>query len=166
MAGAALLFAAKFIPREILAAQIGAPVPSALHYCTRNEFEVIRATADRIIGEAPAGRVSAGAVDVARRADSFLATTDPEIQEQFHLLLTLFNARLFTFLFDFRTSSFIDMAPEDQDSYLEDWMTSRLSFRRTGFMALKRLCTSMFYTDSRSWEDFGYTPVSVAGARE
>jgi hypothetical protein len=48
------------------------------------------------------------------------------------------------------------MSPQDKDSYLEDWMTSNLGFRRTGFQALKRISLSMFYTDSRSWTEIGY----------
>jgi hypothetical protein len=48
------------------------------------------------------------------------------------------------------------MSPADKDSYIEDWMTSNLGFRRTGFQALKRVSMSMFYTDSRSWKEIGY----------
>jgi hypothetical protein len=97
-----------------------------------------------------------GPAAVALRADSFLADADPEIQDQMHLLLTVFSASLFTFLFDFRLSSFLDMNREQRESYTHDWMTSRLGFRRTGFQALKRISLSMYYTDGRSWDGISY----------
>ena len=59
-------------------------------------------------------------------------------------------------LLDFRMSSFLNMTLAVKDSYLHDWMTSSLGFRRTGFQALKRVSMSMFYTDSRTWKEIGY----------
>ena len=72
----------------------------------------------------------------------------------------------FAFLFDFRFSSFLDMNAADQDSYLEDWMTSSLEFRRTGYQALKRTCLSMFYTDTRSFADIGYHGMFLPGGQQ
>jgi len=109
-----------------------------------------------MVGPASGGAPDEGEIDVAGRADVFLSTADPEIRDQIHQLLTVFNAPFFTFLFDFRFSSFLNMSPQDKDSYLEDWMKSILGLRRTGFQALKRLCMSMYYTDSRSWKEIGY----------
>jgi hypothetical protein len=78
------------------------------------------------------------------------------VQDQLHQLFTVFNAPFFTFLFDFRFCSFLNMSALDKDSYVLDWMTSKFGFRRTGFQALKRVSLSMFYTDSRSWKEIGY----------
>ncbi len=156
--GVAVLSVARFVPRSLLSAQT-VPGSLSLRYFSEHEYLIIRAVADRIIGQAQPRTLRAQDIDLALRADQFLATADPEIQEQFHLLLTVFNARLFTFLFDFRFSSFVDMHRDDQDSYLADWMTSRLGFRRAGFQGLKRLCISMFYTDNRTWDEIGYRPV-------
>ena len=130
-------------------------ISDQLQYFSPKEFLVIQSVAERIVGTA-SGNSSATDLDAALRADKFLGAADPEIQEQFHQLLTVFNAPFFAFLFDFRFSSFIGMSPEDQDSYLEDWMNSSFAFRRTGFQALKRVCLSMFYTEPRSWPEIGY----------
>lgn len=115
-----------------------------------DEAQVIQAVAERLIGKSPLD------VNVVERADRFLAEEDEEIREQIHDLLWVFNAPFFAFLFDFRFSSFVGMSPEKQDSYLEDWMTSNVAFRRTGFQALKRLCISMYYTDEKSWREIGF----------
>jgi hypothetical protein len=154
--GGAFLTVTRIFPRDFLFAQSTEGIPTDLRYFSAQEYLILQALAERIIGPPAYGGPSANDIDVARHADQFLATADVEIQDQFHQLLTVFNAPFFTFLFDLRFSSFINMAPEDKDSYLEDWMTSNLALRRTGFQALKRLCLSMFYTDSRSWKEIGY----------
>jgi hypothetical protein len=154
--GVVALSAAKFFPPRSLLSQIDDRIPKDLHYFFPKEHLIFEAVAERIIGPSHPGGAGAGDVGVARRADQFLAAADPEIQDQFHQLMTVFNAPFFTFLFDLRFSSFLKMSPEDKDSYLEDWMTSNLGFRRTGFQALKRISLSMFYTDNRSWLEIGY----------
>jgi hypothetical protein len=154
LSGVVFLSMAKLMPSDILLAND--LVPNDLLFFSLKEYLIFEAVAERIIGPASPGRVRSKDVGVAARADQFLAGADPEVQEQIHQLLSVFNAPLFTFLFDFRTSSFLNMSPADKDSYIEDWMTSNLGFRRTGFQALKRVSMSMFYTDSRSWKEIGY----------
>jgi len=158
LSGTLFLFLARWVPARLLTVLPQNQTADALRYFSGNELRIVRAIAERIIGPPAPGNPTASSIDVAARADRYLAGADQRIQEQFHLLLTLFNARLFTFLFDFRTQSFVDMSPDDQDSYLENWMTSPIAFRRTGFQALKRLCTGMFYTQSKAWDELGYRP--------
>lgn len=153
--GAGFLSTARF-----LTACGNGDIPNAvtlqLKFFSPDEYTIMQAVAARVVGSAAPGGFVASDIDVALRADAFLAGAEPEIQEQYHQLLTVFNSPLFTFLFDFRFSSFVAMSPEQQDTYLADWMTSPLSFRRTAFQALKRTCMSMFYTDSRTWPEIGY----------
>ncbi|MGB2868114.1 MAG: gluconate 2-dehydrogenase subunit 3 family protein [Bacteroidota bacterium] len=156
--GALALTAARWVPASTTSLLPG-ETARQLEYFSAHEYVVVEAVAERIVGSPDSNGVDASHIGVAMRADKFLATADPEIQEQFHELLTVFNAPLFTFLFDFRFSSFLNMTPEDKDSYLEDWMTSVLGFRRQGFQALKRICMSMFYTDSRTWAETGFDGV-------
>lgn len=163
--GAVFLSAARFFPDSLSAGTSSEDSPSDLRYFSPYEYVVMQAIAVRIVGEPGPGEPGARDVNVALRADHFLATADVEMQEQFHQLLTVFNAPFFTFLFDLRFSSFVAMAPEDQDSYLEDWMTSNLGFRRTGFQALKRISLSMFYTESTTWKEIGYEGMFMPGDR-
>lgn len=156
LSGVVFLSAARLIPSEVLLASDRDQVPSDLLFFSPKEYLIFEAVADRIIGPATPSQVRTKDVGVAARADQFLAGADPEVQEQIHQLLSVFNAPLFTFLFDLRTSSFLNMSLADKDSYLEDWMTSSLGFRRTGFQALKRVSLSMFYTDNRTWKEIGF----------
>jgi hypothetical protein len=154
--GALTLSAAKLIPFDIARADIASEIRPLLKFFSPNEFLIMQAVAERIVGTPRRNGPTAREVNIALRADQFLIDADPETQEQLHQLLTVFNGALFTFLFDFRFSSFVNMSPEDQDSYLESWMTSSIEFRRTAFQALKRVSLSMFYTEGRSWNEIGY----------
>ena len=121
MLSATFLTVAKVFPRDFLFAQSTEDIPTDLHYFSAQEYLILQALAERIIGPTPQGELGVKEIDVSRRADQFLATADLEIQDQFHQLLTVFNDPFFTFLFDLRFSSFIKMAPEDKDSYF--WRT-------------------------------------------
>jgi len=154
--GAITLSAAKLIPFDVARAGVAAEVQPLLKFFSPNEFLIMQSVAERIVGMPSHTGPTARDVNAALRADQFLFDADPEVQEQFHQLLTVFNGALFTFLFEFRFSNFIAMSPDDQVSYLQSWMTSSVEFRRTAFQALKRVSLSMFYTESRSWNEIGY----------
>jgi hypothetical protein len=154
--GLIALSAAKLVPFESIYAEAASEIQQQLKFFSPLEFLIMKTAAARIVGSSSASNAGTDEVNVALRADAFLMDADPEIQSQFHQLLTVFNGALFAFLFDFRFSSFVNMSPADQDSYLQSWMTSSLSFRRTAFQALKRISLSLFYTDSRSWNEIHY----------
>jgi hypothetical protein len=156
LTGVVFLSVSKLVPSEALLAGELSQVPKDLGFFSPREYLIFEAVAERIIGLPSPGQPSIKDVGVASRADQFLAGADSEAQDQLHQLFTVFNAAFFTFLFDFRFSSFLNMSAPDKDSYILDWMTSKFGFRRTGFQALKRVALSMFYTDNRSWKEIGY----------
>ena len=137
----------KEVPRQIM---------GQLTYFSGHEYMILKAAASRLIQKVLPTDPDPDETGVALRADKFLADANPEVQLQFHQLLIVLNSPIFAFLFDLRFSSFLDMKSADQDSYLRDWMTSRIPFRRTVFQALKRLCMSMYYSDDRIWESIRY----------
>jgi hypothetical protein len=161
--GAAALFVAPALPSRLLHAQILPGTARELQFFSSEEYLVVSAAAARLTGHPPGEPGAAQPVDAALRADRFLSTEDPEIQEQIHLLLTIFNSPIAAFLFSFKFSGFLSMDPAGQDGYLEGWMTSSLGFRRTGFQALKRLSMSMHYTDARSWDEIGFHGMELPG---
>jgi hypothetical protein len=161
--GSAALFVAPFIPAKILRPQNGRKTAPPLLFFTQEEYAVVSAAAARLTGFTAGAPDAKDAIDAALRADKFLSTEDPEIQDQIHLLLTIFNSPIAAFLFSFEFSRFTGMDDKAQDGYLEGWMTSSLGFRRTGFQALKRLSMSMVYTDERSFEEIGYHGMELPG---
>ena len=164
--GVIALSAAKFLSFESAHAEVASEIQQQLKFFSPLEFLIMKTAAGRIVGGSSGGNAGTDDVNVALRADAFLTDADPEIQGQFHQLLTVFNGALFAFLFDFRFSSFVEMSPVDQDSYLQSWMTSALSFRRSAFQALKRVSLSFFYTDSRSWNEIHYDGMFLPWERE
>ena len=154
LSGLLVLGTAGMIPSMARSAFAPSGQRDALRFFSRHEHRLLQAVAESLIGAAE--EAAADAIDVAGRADAYLALEDPEIQSQIHLLLAIFGSRTFAFLFDFRFDPFLHMDADARASYLEDWMTSPLEFRRTGFVALKRICLSMHYTDSRSFAAVGY----------
>jgi hypothetical protein len=130
------------------------PIPDNLQFLSSHEFVLLQTIMERLVGRTKQDGLMPERIMI--DADRYLAAEDPENQEEFHQLLTVFDAPLFTFLFDFRFSSFLNMSAHDQETYLEDWMTSAFEFRRRGFQALKRLCHGIYYADPESWDEIGY----------
>jgi hypothetical protein len=161
--GAAVLSCAPALRFASTQAEISPEIARSLQFFSEHEYLVFSAAAARLTGHVTGERGPAGKIDPALRADTFLSTDDPEIQDQIHLLLTIFNSPVAAFLFSFRFSQFLNMDAADQDSYIEGWMTSSLAFRRTAFQALKRLAMSMHYTDEHSWDEIGYHGLEVPG---
>ncbi len=155
------LSVAGLIPASASPTLLSPEIERQLQFFSAKEYLIMKSVSDRLIGTLNDVAPTPDQVGTTFRADKFLAGSDPEIQDQFHQLLTVFNAPIFTFLFDFRFSSFINMNPNDQDSYLEDWMTSYIGFRRTAFQALKRTSLSMFYTNEQSWKEIGFEGMDV-----
>ncbi len=115
------------------------------------EREVLRAICARLLpggSRAPA----AAEVDVAGRMERLLdargATSD------FRRLLALFEWS--PLLFEAKPGRFTRLPEERQEQVLRGWATSRLGFRRSGFVAIKRLAMSIYYTQQESWPAIGF----------
>ena len=130
-------------------------IAGRLKFASPTEFFVLRAAAEQLI-DLPNEGGPMPSNEVAVRMDNYLAGADPEVQDQFHQLLTVFNSGIVAFLFDLRTSSFLSMSPGDRSSYLRDWMESPIGFRRTAFTALKRVAMSTYYSHQLSWTSIGF----------
>ncbi|MCU0453202.1 MAG: gluconate 2-dehydrogenase subunit 3 family protein [Bacteroidetes bacterium] len=132
-----------------------AGIAQQLRFSSPTEFLVLQAAAEQILDLPPTGGPMASA-DAAMRMDHYLAGADQEVQDQFHQLLSVFNSGLAAFFFDLRFSSFLGMSTKDRADYLQDWMESPIAFRRTAFVALKRIAASTYYAHPVSWKAIGY----------
>ncbi len=154
--GVVALGAGSFLPGCADPAE-GVPfeIRQRLLFASPGEFLILRAAAETFIDLPTEGGPLASS-DVAVRMDHYLGGADPEVQEQFHQLLTVFNSGITAFLFDLRTSSFVGMSIEDRATYVRDWMESPIGFRRTAFQALKRVAMSSYYSHPASWPTIGF----------
>jgi hypothetical protein len=51
---------------------------------------------------------------------------------------------------------FTQMDPTEQDAQLDAWRNSRLAVRRTGFQAMKRLCSAIYFGSPETYASVGY----------
>jgi hypothetical protein len=86
--------------------------------------------------------------------DQALLQLDPAVQSQVGWLLTLFQWG--PPLFQLKLSTFTGLTPEERDSYLQGWATSRSGTRRLAFRALKNLSMLGYYSQDATWKGIHY----------
>ena len=132
----------------------GAPT-HALAVLEPRSFQVLVAIARRVVPP------TADGVKVAEGVDALLRRAPLEAQRDFNRLLGLFENALPGLLFDGRVLPFTRLSPASQDAVLAHWRDSRLTLRRTGYHALRRICLAVAYADEATWPALGYVPPPV-----
>ena len=169
LAGAALLAAAGAVPLALRKTRLRTP-RGPLRFFTPAEYSVFAAVAERVLARGAADvppqlagvlrtRPAAPApidVDVAGKADAFLAPLDAASAKDLKQLLALFDNALFSFATGGPPRPFTRMSPVEQDAHLTAWATSRMAVRRTGFQALKRLSAAVYYGSPETYASVGY----------
>ena len=135
--------------------RVGIPT-SPLFVCDAKSFQVLIAFAARVIP--PGG----DAVRVAHAVDSLLRYAPIETQADLNKFLGLFENALPGFLLDQRVLPFTRLSPESQDAVLENWRSSKLALRRTGYQSFRKLCLGAHYAFEANWPSIGY-PAPPAG---
>jgi Gluconate 2-dehydrogenase subunit 3 len=117
------------------------------------EREVLRSLCERLL---PGGGGEPGAMemDVPGRIELLLAELGPGATRDFRRLLALIEWS--PWLFEAKPGRFTRLSPREQDQVLRGWADSRLGFRRTGFVAVKRLAMSVYYAQRQSWPAIGF----------
>jgi hypothetical protein len=169
LGGAVLLAAAGAVPLAMRQTRLIAP-KLPLRFFTPGEYSVFAAVADRVLATGPAvlppdlARAAASRpappspseMDVAGKADAFLAPLDEASAKDLKQLLALFDNALFSVAMGGPPRPFTQMSSEEQDRHLRSWATSRLAVRRTGFQALKRLAAAVYFGSPETYPSVGY----------
>lgn len=178
LGGAALLAAAGAVPVALRKTKLRPPPPGRkLQFFTEAEYSIWAAVADRVLAQETTaatrdpGDASAQAalrderrppapspaeVEVASKADAFLAPLPEGDRKDLKQLLALFDNALFSLLGGGPPRPFTRMGPEEQDAHLRSWQTSRLAIKRTGFQAMKRLCCAIYFAAPETYASVGY----------
>ena len=173
LGGTALLLAAGAVPLALRKTKLRElPAGKTLQFFGPVEYAIFAAVADRILA-VPADATgalkaapSAAQVDVAGKADAFLAPLPPDDAKQFKQLLGLFDNALFSLVTGGPPTPFTQLPPDKQDAQLHAWATSRLAIRRTGYQALKRLCGAIYFGSPETWASASYGgPPDVSAVR-
>jgi len=173
LGGAALLALAGSVPVALRKTRLRElPKDRALQFITPAEYSIWAAVADRMLAEeTPSGAPTATQLDVAAKADAFLAPLPQTDRKDLKQLLALFDNALFSVAQGGPARPFTAMSPAEQDAHVRRWQTSRLAIQRTGFQAMKRLCCALYFSAPETFPAAGYPGPpydlvrSVLGAR-
>jgi hypothetical protein len=158
LGGAALLAAAGAVPVALRRTKLRElPRDKPLLFFTPAEYSIWAAVADRVLAEEKRSDAPTAAdLDIAARADAFLAPLPESDRKDLKHLLALFDNALFSVVRGGPPRTFTSMTPEEQDAHLRRWQTSRLAIERTGFQAMKRLCCALYFSAPETYASIGY----------
>ncbi len=156
LGGAALLALAGAVPVALRRTRLREVRPE-LQFFTPAEYSIWAAVADRVLAEEnPSGAPTAAQVDVAAKADAFLAPLPDTDRKDLKALLALFDNALLSTLQGGPPRPFTAMTAGQQDAHLRRWQTSRLAIQRTGYQAMKRLCCALYFSAPETFAAVGY----------
>lgn len=139
--------------------QVGAPTVPLLAL-ESGAFQVLVALAERVVTVK-----GADAVAIAHGVDRILSSALPETQQGINQLLGLFENALPGLLLDGRLRPFTCLSADAREAVIESWRTSRITLRRAGYQALRRLILIAYYVEESSWGPVDYHPPSGLDAR-
>jgi hypothetical protein len=121
-------------------------------------FSILTAFAGRVVPHVADPRTIAAGVDTS------LAYVTPDSVVDLERVLLLFDNALAALIFDGRARPFSRLDAAAQDQVLAAWRDSRITVRRSGYQALRRLCLGACYTDEGEQRAIGYSgPRRVPG---
>jgi len=123
----------------------------ALRALDARRFAIAAAVAGRTV-RAP----GADPIEIAHRLDDYLVLATPEVRKDILQLLLLFDNALAGLLFDGRPKPFTRLSPEAQDAALLAWRDSKVTVRRAGYHALRKLTLSLHYASPDTWASVSY----------
>lgn len=136
------------------------PPRRALACLDERRFAILAAIAARTVRAE-----GADPIEIAHRVDATISLGFPEAQDDFRQLLLLFESALAGLLFDRRVRPFTRLSAEEQDAVLCAWRDSRVTVRRGGYHALRKLTLAAHYASPETWSTVGYPgPPEIAGA--
>ncbi len=149
---AGLLALSRLRPAPALAAQ--APTASTLRVLTGPQAAVFTAIVERMVFTSADNMPAVRDTGAIATIDTALLQLDPAVQSQVGWLLTLFQWG--PPLFQLKLKTFTGLTPDERDSYLQGWATSRSETRRLAFRALKNLSMLGYYSQDATWKGIHY----------
>ncbi|HEU4385964.1 MAG TPA: gluconate 2-dehydrogenase subunit 3 family protein [Anaeromyxobacteraceae bacterium] len=134
-----------------------------LQILSPEEATVVLAVANRLVPER-VGFPRPLDVGVPGKVDALLAGLHPGAQKEFRRLVNLFEGAVAGFLFEGQARQFTACSPWEQEDRLRGWAQSRVTLRRSGFRALKKLVYAAYYGSPQTWPAIGYPGPPIAPA--
>lgn len=130
-------------------------VPSGLQVLDAQQFAVVSALVPHFVPKRD-GFPDPMALEVPKSVDGIIARVDDTSREELKQLLALFENALPNFLFGLRTTPFTQMSPDEQAKVVDEWRTSALTVRRTGYLALRTVVMGAYYGNPATWAAVKY----------
>ena len=124
--------------------------PDGLEVLDAREYAVIAALMHRFVPHRQ-GFPAPEELGTAKAVDHILSQVDDSARLEMKQLLMLFENALPNFVFGLRTRPFTQLSVDDQDKVLEEWAASRLTIRRSGYLALRGLIMAAYYGNPATW---------------
>lgn len=134
-----------------------APVtlPDGLKVLNEREYACMYALVQRFVPPNE-GYPSADSLDTTVAADGVLAMMEASTRDELKQLLNLFENALPAFLFGRRRQAFSTLPMDEQFRVLDEWRDSRVTLRRTGYLALRGVVMAAYYGNPKTWPAVKY----------
>lgn len=159
LTGGALLWAGGLSWVGLRATKLGREPKQALQALSRNEFAVIAALADCMLGPqaiTDPGWPTPADLQCAEKVDAVVAQLHPEARAEFKQLVGLFENGISGLLVTLRPTPFSRLPVPAQQGRLNAWRTAPFSLMRSGYLALTRLIHATYYASPEVYASFGY----------
>jgi hypothetical protein len=142
------------LPCEAGEGQGGGSVAPALHVLSEGDARILSAIAERMVFTGDPAMPRFAETSGLAAIDAALTRVDPDVVDQLHWGLLLFEYG--PPLFGARFSTFTGLDEKAQDDYLAGWEASRFATRRLVFQALKNLSFLGYYSQDATWKGIHY----------
>lgn len=139
-------------------------LPDGLKVLGTREYACMHALVQRFIPPNE-GFPDADSLNTTVAADGVLALMDDSTRDELKQLINLFENALPGFLFGRRREPFSMLPMDQQFAVLDEWRDSRLTLRRTGYLALRGVVMAAYFGNPKTWPAVKY-PGPPAGIHD
>jgi len=140
-----------------------APKVPGLRCLSDHHYRTLAALAAVAFPEGGAFPLGAGAMDLARAFDGYLADEPPWARDDLGNALVLLEFG--PVLFERRFKTFSNLGEDERLAHFERWATSETLLRRQVAMGLRKFLSLVFYDRPEVWPSIGYDGPLAGAAR-
>ena len=149
------LLALSGVGLSLQSSHIAHPPNIGLQVLTPQAFGTLLALINHVL-PSKIGFPATDEIRVAERVDALLAKMHPADGAELLQALQVIENPVLGALLDLRFQPFSAASPASQKQTLQNWKTSRLAVRRTGYVALSGLIKSSYFSHPKTYASVGY----------
>ena len=134
-----------------------APPTMTFKAFSSKEFHIIRKVAEIILG-VPQEELG---TNFEQEVDEYVFMLPDYMKKDLHLLLKMFNLRIFVFMFLGKIKPFTGLSTEQRNKFLQKWQQSRIPLMRTGFAGLKSIVGFGYYSQDKALKEMNFPGTTI-----